>query len=600
MPYRRLSTDEEWSAERVAALPPRWRARIIDQYDARRASSAPDARRESNLFLLSLTDQLNAVRMPLGADDGVICDRAAQLAGECGAIGEVFQHDTREARAAMERIVRTHQCEPPIAERVDERTGEIKGVRDVPAVKRMTDPMWWRRALRNMHARHVEAAAIALGYVNVARDMYVSDESLARRTQQRNRNQAMLEQTVARNEEGDEFTLAELAARGVANKAIRRAELMTRIAGFEQIARELGHIGLFFTITCPSRMHKWRKAGGKARENPLYDGTKPNEAQKYLATMFARLRAKLARVGVQWYGFRIAEPNHDGTPHWHVLVFFAPAWRGDERRAALPRVCALVRRYALQDSPGERGAKQHRADFEPIDWSRGSAAGYIAKYVAKNIDGYKVGDDLYGNPALESSARVEAWASTWRIRQFQQVGGPPVTVWRELRRVDEIPEGAPAILERAHAAANKVESGDGQIKPASWADFIKANGGIGTPRNDRPIQLAKDWDSREGRYGEAVGEVVRGVSACGWVTYRDGIVPNRKKLVTVFVDSVRHAWEIVSRRVAGGLKGVRAGVARAWTRVNNCTPRGDAADDDIADWISDYERAERYGGFATA
>ncbi|MBF3470661.1 replication endonuclease [Burkholderia pseudomallei] len=600
MPYRRLSTDEEWSAERVAALPPRWRARIIDQYDARRASSAPDARRESNLFLLSLTDQLNAVRMPLGADDGVICDRAAQLAGECGAIGEVFQHDTREARAAMERIVRAHQCEPPLAERVDERTGEIRGVRDVPAVKRMTDPMWWRRALRNMHARHVEAAAIALGYVNVARDIYVSDESLARRTQQRNRNQAMLEQTVARNEEGDEFTLAELAARGVANKAIRRAELMTRIAGFEQIARELGHIGLFFTITCPSRMHKWRKAGGKARENPLYDGTKPNEAQKYLATMFARLRAKLARVGVQWYGFRIAEPNHDGTPHWHVLVFFAPAWRGDERRAALPRVCALVRRYAIQDSPSERGAKQHRADFEPIDWSRGSAAGYIAKYVAKNIDGYKVGDDLYGNPALESSARVEAWASTWRIRQFQQVGGPPVTVWRELRRVDEIPEGAPAILERAHAAANKVESGDGQIKPASWADFIKANGGIGTSRNDRPIQLAKDWDYREGRYGEAVGEVVRGVRACGWVTYRDGIVPNRKKLVTVFVDSVRHAWEIVSRRVAGGLKGVRAGAARAWTRVNNCTPRGDAADDDIADWISDYERAERYGGFATA
>ncbi|MBF3910180.1 replication endonuclease [Burkholderia pseudomallei] len=543
---------------------------------------------------------MNAVRMPLGADDGVICDRAAQLAGECGAIGEVFQHDTREARAAMERIVRAHQCEPPLAERVDERTGEIRGVRDVPAVKRMTDPMWWRRALRNMHARHVEAAAIALGYVNVARDIYVSDESLARRTQQRNRNQAMLEQTVARNEEGDEFTLAELAARGVANKAIRRAELMTRIAGFEQIARELGHIGLFFTITCPSRMHKWRKAGGKARENPLYDGTKPNEAQKYLATMFARLRAKLARVGVQWYGFRIAEPNHDGTPHWHVLVFFAPAWRGDERRAALPRVCALVRRYAIQDSPSERGAKQHRADFEPIDWSRGSAAGYIAKYVAKNIDGYKVGDDLYGNPALESSARVEAWASTWRIRQFQQVGGPPVTVWRELRRVDEIPEGAPAILERAHAAANKVESGDGQIKPASWADFIKANGGIGTSRNDRPIQLAKDWDYREGRYGEAVGEVVRGVRACGWVTYRDGIVPNRKKLVTVFVDSVRHAWEIVSRRVAGGLKGVRAGAARAWTRVNNCTPRGDAADDDIADWISDYERAERYGGFATA
>lgn len=592
MPLARMSSDEEWSAQRVAGLPPRWRARILGQYDEQRASSAPDARRESNLFLLSLTQQLDAVRLPLGANDGVICERASVLAAECAALAELY-HDPRAAREAMTRVVEAHQCDAPADERVDERTGEIKGVRDVPACKRMTDALWWRRALRRMHARHVEAAAIALGYVNAARDMYVSDESLDRRTQQRKRNAAMLEQTIARNEEGDEFTLAELAARGVANKAIRRGELMTRISGFEQIARDMRHVGLFFTVTCPSRMHKWRKAGGKARANPLYDGTKPNEAQAYLARMFARLRAALARAGVRWYGFRIAEPNHDGTPHWHVLVFFAPGWRGDVRRAALPRVCAIVRRYALQDSPDERGAKAHRADFEPIDWSKGSAAGYVAKYVSKNIDGYAVGDDLYGNPALESSARVEAWASTWRIRQFQQVGGPPVTVWRELRRVAELPAGAPDALEAAHRAVNKVAGAEGEAKPASWAEFIQANGGIYAPREARPIQLAKEWDSREGRYGEPVGQVVKGVRAMGWITYRDGIVADRRKLVEVLVESVRHAWEIVSRRVSGG---VHAGIARAWTRVNNCT-RGVAADTDgISDWISEYENFERYGG----
>ena len=90
----------------------------------------------------------------------------------------------------------------------------------------------------------------------------------------------MLEATTATNELGQEYALAELAAKGIANKAIRRGELMTRIAGFERIAVDCAHVGLFFTMTCPSRMHKWRTvAGGKVVENRRYDGTTPKEAQ---------------------------------------------------------------------------------------------------------------------------------------------------------------------------------------------------------------------------------------------------------------------------------------------------------------------------------
>ena len=44
---------------------------------------------------------------------------------------------------------------------------------------------------------------------------------------------------------------------------------------------------------------------------------------------------------------------------------------------------ATVWKYALQDSPNEPGALTHRVDFQPIDAGKGTAAGYIAKYVAK-------------------------------------------------------------------------------------------------------------------------------------------------------------------------------------------------------------------------
>lgn len=95
MTYSRLSSDEEWSASRVAGLPPRWRDRILGQYDERRAGGD---RRESNLFLLSLTEQLDAVRLPLGANDGVICDRAGVLAAECAALAELYHEPARRAK----------------------------------------------------------------------------------------------------------------------------------------------------------------------------------------------------------------------------------------------------------------------------------------------------------------------------------------------------------------------------------------------------------------------------------------------------------------------------------------------------------------------
>ncbi len=478
--------DQSWIVRRFKKLPYRFRPPMAKRYSA---CYRTEGRQSANLNLLRAVEAIPKQSYRLASDDSELIDYArARAKGFSSAIG--LCDKSPGAIGSFIAKAATYGVEPPdpIA---------YKNISTRGAMERLKDEHWWRRAIRKSHGRSVEKIAREFGLVNKQVGIYSSDETLYRRKGHKSRNRKMLEEILVVNEEGEHFTLAELSDLAVSNPVIRRGELMLRIAGFEEVANGIGHDGEFITLTCPSRMHSHTIKGHKVFDNPKFDGTTPRQAQAHLSAVWARIRASLARNGIRLYGFRVAEPNHDGCPHWHLLVFFP------NNQQKLIRDTVL--RYALSDSPDEPGAKKHRVTFKAINKSKGTAAGYIAKYIAKNIDGFSLDADSYGGDPLEAAERVDAWASCWGIRQFQQLGGPPVTVWRELRRMDSQEEG---VLEMARAAA---DMGD-------WVAFVHVMGGPQVCREEFPVRTAyiKEIKKDKGefplnKYGELSSGKVIGV-----------------------------------------------------------------------------------------
>jgi Bacteriophage replication gene A protein (GPA) len=483
-------------------------------------------------------------RIPLATDTGAPTGEPA--------IWHAADAAARECYAICQRVVTADAIKIAIGMVCRRRGVSIpQGETMVEIIARAVDKAWWRRNLRTEWKRRFEHTAIQLGLTYVRTDPYVSRETAIMQETQNRANQKLLEQRIATNEFGDSYTVAELAALGVGNKAIRRGELMLRIRGFEEVAETLGDIGMFWTVTCPSKFHS---VGGT---NDKYNGATPRDAQAYLVKVWARIRAALHREDIRPYGFRIAEPHSDGCPHWHMLLFVAPG--------AAERMEAIVNEHALAEDGHEKGAQANRVKLVRIEAGKGTAAGYIAKYVSKNIDGAGVGDhktfedgrtyvvapDIFGDMEITPSQRVTYWSQVWGIRQFQQIGGAPVGVWRELRRVKaETIQDAPEAIKAAHRACQKIDSDDAAVaKQADFGAYMLAQGGPTVGRR-AAIKIAAREVTIKGRYATYTAPKPVGVYAAA----QPGAV----------YEGVHYRWTI---------DGAGAGVAFELPRtgVNNCT-----------------------------
>ena len=434
-------------------------------------------------------------------------------------------HELSIYKFAIEQLAPLKITAPYFA---DYQKDEISEQQIVIALAKLSDATWWQNKLKRQWSFQREHLAIAAGQVQKSASPYASKTCVGEWKEQKRKNREWLKNQCIENvETGEQFELALQVDKSNANPAIRRCELMIRMRGFEDIANEFGYVGAFITLTAPSKYHSVHVKGGFIKN---WNAGTPRDTQKYLCSVWAKIRAKLNRERLRIFGFRVAEPHHDGTPHWHILAFMRP-----EDKEQIHRI---MRTYALDEDPYESGAQENRFKFVDIDPSKGSATGYIAKYISKNIDGYQPGnevDDETGQNLKEMAKNVTAWSSRWGIRQFQQIGGAPVTVWRELRRLGSQKVENP-IIDPVLAAA---DVGD-------WAAYTQLQGGATAERRDILVRIS--YEEEQNQFEEDV-----------------------KKIKGVFAPIIGTASFICTRLIKWAIVSKNRCASTARSSVNNCT-----------------------------
>lgn len=385
------------------------------------------------------------------------------------------------------------------------------------AIRKMLDDEWVEKRLLSLRCYYIEYCQVALGRVGKAKHQstVISDMSFNNWTESQRKAMDFVESMCVLNEEtGENFELSEVVKRTTFNPENRRVEMMVRARGFEEMAVAREYIGLFFTWTLPSKYH---------RNSKKWDGTSIKHGHKHAMKLWANARAVIAKDDVDYFGFRVAEPHKDGTAHGHYFLFCHP------KDKAI--IINAMRKYAIAEDIAELGNDiTPRFDVKEADPKRGGATAYIAKYISKNING----NHLPESDAEIAAFKARAWSSIHRIRQFQQIGGATVSLWRTVRRskpedMDFDTDGA-----NFHHAADK----------SRWADFCELAQGA-------ELVVEKS----ENRFGETLRKVV-GFSWLG-------------EVITTAIGE----FKLIKKSEIDGVLALRGAERLPWSTENNCNSR---------------------------
>jgi hypothetical protein len=162
---------EEWLPRELARFPSEFHEALVERWIADCAD--PDTKKAART-LLALREQLRPEAINMASSDDAICTFAEQCSAAVRGLMSTAGHIVGYLLAICFVV------EQGIA--IPEKTSNDA------LLRRLTDVHWWRKQLRIQVARRAEHAAIKLGRVRKQCGLYVSDSSLERIREQKQRN----------------------------------------------------------------------------------------------------------------------------------------------------------------------------------------------------------------------------------------------------------------------------------------------------------------------------------------------------------------------------------------------------------------------------
>jgi hypothetical protein len=319
-----------------------------------------------------------------------------------------------------------------IYEEVDSKRKIDFSVRTVQALKRACDYRSVKKQLvkiANEERINEEARYAKIG--GQTNEPYCSDQTLAFRKQQQEITKETLSKIYVSGKHSDQLiTLADLALNQELQKFNKLYHLTKNI---ELMADEAGLTGYFITFTAPANFHPNPIKGKKS-----YDQVDVRNAHTHIQKGWKLIRARLAKAGIPlstttFFGLRTVEMHQDGCAHWHLMIFTTP-----ENFSVFDNIANKI-------FPGYNQWK-----YEVIDKSKGDAASYIFKYIAKAVDSSQfthaklkpdsLDSELFAldKSVLTHASRVSAALKAQRIRQYQCFGlGKALTKYRLINKIQE-------------------------------------------------------------------------------------------------------------------------------------------------------------------